>query len=109
MISGRTTLIGHLGYPTESFKAPLIYNPWFETAGIDAVVVPMGIKTETYRPVVLLWDWVGYIFSSDRREVFGVGVMLLIFGCMSCIVAAVIAWPLQALIVVLRRGKRGLE
>jgi len=48
MISGKTTLIAHLGYPTESFKAPLIYNPWFESKGIDAVVVPMGVKAEDY-------------------------------------------------------------
>jgi shikimate dehydrogenase len=48
MISGRTTLVAHVGYPTESFKAPLIYNPWFEKAGIDAVVVPMGVKAEDY-------------------------------------------------------------
>ncbi len=48
MISGRTTLIAHLGYPTETFKAPLIYNPWFEKRGIDAIVVPMGVKTEDY-------------------------------------------------------------
>ena len=48
MISGKTTLIAHIGYPTESFKAPLIYNPWFEGAGIDAVVVPMGVKAEDY-------------------------------------------------------------
>lgn len=47
-ISGKTTLIAHLGYPTESFKAPMIYNPWFEQQGIDAVVVPMGIKAEDY-------------------------------------------------------------
>ncbi len=48
MISGKTTLIAHIGYPTESFKAPLIYNPWFEAHGIDAVVVPMGVKAEDY-------------------------------------------------------------
>jgi shikimate dehydrogenase len=48
MISGRTTLIAHVGYPTESFKAPLIYNPWFESKGIDAVVVPMGVRSEDY-------------------------------------------------------------
>ena len=48
MISGKTTLIGHFGYPTEAFKAPMIYNPWFEKKGIDAVVVPMGIKPEDY-------------------------------------------------------------
>ena len=48
MISGKTALIAHLGYPTESFKAPMIYNPWFEKQGIDAVVVPMGVKPEDY-------------------------------------------------------------
>ena len=48
MISGKTTLIAHLGYPTKSFKAPMIYNPWFESKGIDAVVVPMGVKPEDY-------------------------------------------------------------
>jgi shikimate dehydrogenase len=48
MISGKTTLIAHLGYPTEAFKAPMIYNPWFESKGIDAVVVPMGVKPEDY-------------------------------------------------------------
>src|SRR5437763_7573824 len=48
MISGRTTLVAHLGYPTESFKAPLIYNPWFDKVGIDAVVVPMGVRAEDY-------------------------------------------------------------
>ena len=48
MISGKTTLIAHIGYPTETFKAPLIYNPWFDKCGIDAVVVPMGVKAEDY-------------------------------------------------------------
>ena len=48
MISGKTQLIAHLGYPTEAFKAPMIYNPWFERQGIDAVVVPMGVKPADY-------------------------------------------------------------
>jgi len=48
-ISGKTRLIAHIGYPTESFKAPMIYNPWFEQQGIDAVVVPMGVKADDYR------------------------------------------------------------
>ena len=47
-ISGHTELIAHIGFPTHSFKAPLIYNPWFEHAGVDAVVVPMGCRTENY-------------------------------------------------------------
>jgi shikimate dehydrogenase len=49
VISGTTTLIAHIGYPTFAFKAPLIYNPWFEKNDIDAVVVPMGVKAEDYR------------------------------------------------------------
>ena len=48
MISGKTTLIAHIGDPTETFKSPMIYNPWFEQKGIDAVVVPMGVKAEDY-------------------------------------------------------------
>jgi len=48
MISGRTAIIAHLGFPTESFTAPMIYNPWFEKQGIDAVVVPMGVKPDDY-------------------------------------------------------------
>jgi shikimate dehydrogenase len=45
-------LIAHIGYPTETFKAPQIYNPWFEKTGIDAVVVPMGVKADDYRQVL---------------------------------------------------------
>lgn len=48
MIRGTTKLIAHLGYPTETFKAPMIYNPYFESRGIDAVVVPMGCKAADY-------------------------------------------------------------
>lgn len=47
-IDGNTKLIAHLGYPTASFKAPLIYNPWFDSKGINAVVMPMGVKSEDY-------------------------------------------------------------
>ncbi len=48
MISGKTTLIAHLGYPTEAFKAPMIYNPWFDQQGFYAGVVPMGVKSDDY-------------------------------------------------------------
>jgi shikimate dehydrogenase len=52
MITGRTRLIVHLGYPTESFKAPMIYNPWFEMKGIEAVVVPVGVEPRNYAEVL---------------------------------------------------------
>jgi shikimate dehydrogenase len=48
MIDGSTKLIAHIGYPTESFKSPMIYNPYFEKHAINAVVVPMGCKAEDY-------------------------------------------------------------
>jgi shikimate dehydrogenase len=48
LISGHTRLVAHLGVPTESFKAPMIYNPYFEAAGIDAVVMPMGCEAEDF-------------------------------------------------------------
>jgi shikimate dehydrogenase len=48
VITGKTTLIAHLGYPILSFKAPMIYNPYFEKAGVDAVVIPMGIQADSY-------------------------------------------------------------
>jgi shikimate dehydrogenase len=48
MINGNTELIAHIGYPTHTFKSPMIYNPYFESSGINAVVVPMGCKAENY-------------------------------------------------------------
>ena len=52
MINGKTQLLPLFGYPTDAFKAPLIYNPWFEQQGIDAVVIPMGTKPEDLATVL---------------------------------------------------------
>lgn len=52
MITGKTKLIAHIGYPTETFKSPMIYNPYFEDRGIDVLVVPMGVKAEDYEKVL---------------------------------------------------------
>ena len=52
MIRGTTKLIAHIGYPTHSFKAPMIYNPWFDKAGVNVTVMPMGCKPEDF-PVFL--------------------------------------------------------
>jgi shikimate dehydrogenase len=46
MINGNTRLIAHIGYPTTTFKAPMIYNPYFASIGENAVVVPMGVKPD---------------------------------------------------------------
>jgi shikimate dehydrogenase len=48
LIDGKTSLIAHIGYPTESFKSPMIYNPFFEAKGINAAVIPMACRGEDY-------------------------------------------------------------
>jgi len=71
MISGRTEIIAHLGYPTTSFTAPMIYNPWFEAHGIDAVIVPMGAKAEDYaaflRPLFRLTNIRGALVTMPHK------------------------------------------
>ena len=52
MIRATTTIIAHLGDPIAPVKAPMIYNPYFERAGIDAVVVPMGVAAAHYPDVL---------------------------------------------------------
>ena len=71
MISGRTEIVAHLGYPTESFTAPMIYNPWFAAHGVDAVVVPMGVKAENYagflRPLFSLANIRGALVTMPHK------------------------------------------
>jgi shikimate dehydrogenase len=52
IIRGTTALIAHIGFPTEGFRSPLVYNPYFEEAGIDAVVVPAGCRAEHFPSVL---------------------------------------------------------
>ncbi|WP_048439455.1 shikimate dehydrogenase [Caenimonas sp. SL110] len=52
LIDGSTELIAHIGYPTHAFKAPMIYNPYFESERINAVVVPMACKPDDLADVV---------------------------------------------------------
>ena len=52
MITGRGKVIVHVGYPTESFKAPMIYNPWFASKRIDAIVAPMGVTAADFATVM---------------------------------------------------------
>jgi shikimate dehydrogenase len=46
-IDGNTELIAHIGYPTHSFKSPLIYNPYFEKEGINAFGGADGMSGRT--------------------------------------------------------------
>ena len=70
-ISGRTSLIPHIGYPTESFKAPLIYNPWFASRGIDTIVVPMACVADDYaallKPLFALRNVIGALITMPHK------------------------------------------
>jgi shikimate dehydrogenase len=52
VIRGTTMIIAHLGDPIAPVKSPMIYNPYFESAGIDAAVVPMGVRSADYPEVL---------------------------------------------------------
>lgn len=71
MITGKTKIIAHLGYPTESFKAPLIYNPWFEAKGVDAIVAPFGVIAEDYasllRPLFRIANLLGALVTMPHK------------------------------------------
>lgn len=45
-IDGNTELIVHLGWPTHSFKSPLIYNPYFAAHGINVAVIPLACTAD---------------------------------------------------------------
>ena len=47
-LSGLTRLVAHVGWPTATFKSPMIYNPFFESVGFDAAVIPMGVAAEDF-------------------------------------------------------------
>ena len=71
MIRGSTALIAHIGFPTHSFKSPMIYNPYFDGAGIDAVVVPMACEADAYpaflRAVFSLRNTIGALITMPHK------------------------------------------
>jgi shikimate dehydrogenase len=71
VIRGTTSLIAHIGYPTHTFKSPMIYNPYFEREGIDAVVVPMGCRPDDYpallRAVFTLTNIAGALITMPHK------------------------------------------
>ena len=70
-IDGRTGLIAHIGYPTHTFKSPMIYNPYFEAASINAIVVPMGCRPEGFasllRSFFALENAVGALITMPHK------------------------------------------
>lgn len=59
-INGLTQVIAHIGYPTQTFKSPMIYNPYFEAASINALVVPFSSQAPVYP------DFLKSVFTCDN-------------------------------------------
>ncbi|MDM0044762.1 ThiF family adenylyltransferase [Variovorax dokdonensis] len=77
-IDGRTEVIAHLGYPTHAFKAPMIYNPYFEAEGINAVVVPFACRAEHFAdtlPTLFRMDNVRGALITMPHKVSVVGLL----------------------------------
>jgi shikimate dehydrogenase len=72
VIRGTTRLIALFGDPIAPVKAPMIYNPYFEARGIDAVVVPMGVAAADYavalRTVFRLTNALGAIITMPHKR-----------------------------------------
>ena len=71
MIDGNTRLIAHIGHPTHTFKSPMIYNPYFEAAGINAVVVPMDCTAQHFeallKSVFSLGNIIGALITMPHK------------------------------------------
>jgi shikimate dehydrogenase len=71
VITGNTRLIAHIGSPTHTFRSPMIYNPYFEHAGIDVVVVPLDCASEPYpallRSLLALDNVVGALVTMPHK------------------------------------------
>jgi shikimate dehydrogenase len=71
MLNGDTKIIAHVGYPTTTFKSPMIYNPWFDAHVIDAAVVPMGVTAErfaaAFAEIVRFTNFAGALITMPHK------------------------------------------
>ncbi|MBV9568460.1 MAG: shikimate dehydrogenase [Hyphomicrobiales bacterium] len=50
VIDGATRLLGIVGDPIEQVKSPLVFNPRFKAAGVNAVLVPFHVPADAFEP-----------------------------------------------------------
>ncbi len=71
LIDGHTRLIAHVGHPTGVFKSPLIYNPYFDSIGLNAAVVPMGVRREdglaSLRAIMRMSNVIGALITMPLK------------------------------------------
>lgn len=64
MINGRTRLAAVLGWPVTHSRSPQMMNAAFAAIGLDAALVPMGVRSEGLRDVVAALRAVGALGAS---------------------------------------------
>jgi shikimate dehydrogenase len=77
-ISGTTRIFPVIGWPVEQVKAPALFNAYFQQHGIDARVVPLKVKPESYVEAVRMlmsFENVGGIFVSIPHKPASVGAV----------------------------------
>ncbi|SED21626.1 shikimate dehydrogenase [Rhizobiales bacterium GAS188] len=52
LIDGSTRLYGIIGDPIEQVKSPLVFNPRFKAAGLNAVLVPLNVLPDHFEATV---------------------------------------------------------
>lgn len=71
MITGNTSFIAHIGFPTFTFKSPMIYNPYFEAIGVDTIVVPFACEaldyTDFLKSVCKLKNFKGALITMPHK------------------------------------------
>ena len=72
LITGKTKFIAHIGFPTKSFTAPKILNPYFNSINKDLVVIPMACKKQDLKPLINgltnLENFCGALITMPHKE-----------------------------------------
>ena len=72
LITGKTKFIAHIGFPTKSFTAPKILNPYFNLINKDLVVIPMACKKQDLKPLINgltnLENFCGALITMPHKE-----------------------------------------
>ena len=72
IISGKTSFIAHIGFPTHSFTAPKILNPYFKLLNKDLIVVPMACRENNLNNLInvlkKLDNFFGALITMPHKE-----------------------------------------
>ena len=72
LITGTTKFIAHIGFPTKSFTAPKLLNPYFNSINKDLVVIPMACKKKDLKPLINgltnLENFYGALITMPHKE-----------------------------------------